>query len=210
MRIPTNVKTLLQLGVFATLAALLAESGSPAAACLLCEAGQVEPFLNLGQTALANKFLAQEELTRREPFFPLVVGYCRACSHVQLTERVPPSAMFEDYLYVSSASDTLKDHLFELSDVVVERRGLGNDDLVIDIGANDGPWVRWTACSATTAGAWSTWSGSRSITVSYAPSSSARARVRYGRASRSCSSASARPASTSSTPRRSPKSPYGP
>ena len=41
--------------------------------------------------------------------------------------------MFEDYLYVSSASDTLKAHLYDLSDVVVERCDLG-EDLVIDIG----------------------------------------------------------------------------
>ena len=50
--------------------------------------------------------------------------------------------MFEDYLYVSAASDTLKDHLWDLSDVVVERRRLGDEDLVIDIGANDGTLLK--------------------------------------------------------------------
>ena len=56
---------------------------------------------------------------------------------MQLAELVPPSLMFEDYLYVSAASDTLREHLNELADVVVERRQLGGEDLVIDIGAND-------------------------------------------------------------------------
>ena len=46
--------------------------------------------------------------------------------------------MFEDYLYISSASDTLKAHLYDLSDIVVERYHLGPRDLVIDIGCNDG------------------------------------------------------------------------
>jgi len=46
--------------------------------------------------------------------------------------------MFQDYLYISSASDTLKTHLFELSDLVVERQQLGSRDLVVDIGCNDG------------------------------------------------------------------------
>jgi SAM-dependent methyltransferase len=46
--------------------------------------------------------------------------------------------MFEDYLYISSASDTLKAHLYDLSDVVTQRYQLGKDDLVIDIGCNDG------------------------------------------------------------------------
>ena len=106
--------------------------------CLLCQSRAVEEFLDLGRTALANKFLTAEELSLTEPMYPLKVGFCHMCSHVQLTEIVPPSAMFEDYLYVSSASDTLKNHLLELSDVVVERQGLGAKHLVIDIGCNDG------------------------------------------------------------------------
>ena len=112
------------------------------AACIVCGASELEPFLDLGETALANKFLTEAELEEREPYFPLVVGLCGACGHVQLTERVPPSAMFDDYLYVSSASTTLKDHLWELSDAVAERCSLGEGDLVIDIGANDGTLLK--------------------------------------------------------------------
>jgi SAM-dependent methyltransferase len=106
--------------------------------CIVCGSASVDEFLDLGRTALANKFLARDELDSPEPTYPLKTGFCRGCGHVQLTERVPPAAMFEDYLYLSSASDTLKAHLYELSDVVVERRGLGEGDLVVDIGCNDG------------------------------------------------------------------------
>ena len=106
--------------------------------CIVCGQQTVERFLNLGSTALANKFLTKEELSKPEAKYPLRVGFCHTCGHVQLTEEVPPSAMFEDYLYVSSASDTLKAHLFDLSDIVVKRRNLGAKDLVIDIGCNDG------------------------------------------------------------------------
>jgi SAM-dependent methyltransferase len=98
----------------------------------------VEEFLDLGRTALANKFLTYEELAVRELTYPLRVGFCEHCSHVQLLEIVPPSAMFEDYLYISSASETLKAHLHDLSDLVVDRYRLGSNDLVIDIGCNDG------------------------------------------------------------------------
>jgi SAM-dependent methyltransferase len=106
--------------------------------CIVCELNEVEEFLDLGETALANKFRTEEELSEPEPRFPLEVGFCRVCGHVQLTKHVPPAAMFEDYLYVSAASDTLKAHLRELSDIVVERESLGPDDLVVDIGCNDG------------------------------------------------------------------------
>jgi len=106
--------------------------------CLLCGSERVEQFLDLGRTALANKFLNREELFAPEPAYPLRVGFCHTCGHVQLKDIVPPAAMFEDYLYVSSASDTLKAHLYDLSAVVAERYQLGAEDLVIDIGCNDG------------------------------------------------------------------------
>ncbi len=105
--------------------------------CIVCDNDTVEPFLDLGSTALANKFLTEEELSSPEPTYPLKVGFCHTCGHVQLTEFVPPGAMFNDYLYISSASDTLKAHLYELSDIVVDRYRLDTDDLVIDIGCND-------------------------------------------------------------------------
>jgi SAM-dependent methyltransferase len=116
----------------------MSTNGTGRAVCILCGAASVEQFLDLGETGLANKFRSEAELARPEPRYPLRVGYCHECGHVQLTEAVPPAAMFEDYLYVSSASDTLKAHLWELADVVGERLSLGADDLVIDIGCNDG------------------------------------------------------------------------
>lgn len=118
------------------------DGASGAEPCIVCGSELVDPFLDLGETALANKFLSEAELDGPEPTFALVVGFCHECGHVQLTEHVPPSAMFEDYLYVSSASDTLKNHLWDLSDVVVVRHGLGERDLVIDVGANDGTLLK--------------------------------------------------------------------
>lgn len=106
--------------------------------CIVCGQSKVEQFLDLGSTPLANKFIAREQLSVKEPSFPLCVGFCHNCTHVQLTQAVPPGAMFEDYLYISSASSTLKAHLFDLSDIVTQRYNLGKNNLVIDIGCNDG------------------------------------------------------------------------
>lgn len=107
--------------------------------CLVCHGDRVELFLDLGQTGLANRFLTAEELSRgeSEPTYPLRVGFCHGCGHVQLLDRVPPEAMFDDYLYISAASDTLRAHFDELSELLVARHGLREGDLVIDIGSND-------------------------------------------------------------------------
>ena len=105
--------------------------------CLVCGGPDVRMFLDLGHTALANKFLLPSELDAPEPRYPLRVGFCPTCTHVQLTDRVPPTDMFSDYLYVSAASQTLQDHFVDLSNVLVDRHRLGADDLVVDIGCND-------------------------------------------------------------------------
>jgi len=106
--------------------------------CIVCQKKTTEQFLDLGYMALANKFLTKPELSTQEAKYPLRVGFCHTCGHVQLIDAVPPEVMFKDYLYISSASDTLKDHLFELSDIIVKRQRLGSVDLVVDIGCNDG------------------------------------------------------------------------
>lgn len=106
--------------------------------CLVCGGSELKLFLDLGSTALANKFVAEEELGRPEPTYPLRVAFCPSCTHVQLLDRVPPHAMFDDYLYISSASETLKNHLDSLSRTLIGRLKLASGDLVVDIGCNDG------------------------------------------------------------------------
>lgn len=116
---------------------------TPEHVCILCGERAVEQFLALGAMALANKFVTREELSTADARYPLRVGFCHTCGHVQLVDRVPPPAMFEDYLYMSSASDTLNAHLGDVARLVVERFGLGADDLVVDVGCNDGTLLRW-------------------------------------------------------------------
>ena len=94
--------------------------------------------MDLGTTALANQFVTGEEAERGEPRFPLRVGYCHDCSHVQLTEHVDPADMFTNYLYVSSVSTTLTDHLKSVASMIAERFALGEDHFALDIGSNDG------------------------------------------------------------------------
>src|SRR5215204_6062513 len=102
--------------------------------CIACHETRVEEFLDLGVTALANNFLTADEIEQHEPTYPLRVGFCHACAHVQLTTPVPPPSMFQTYLYRSSASTTLSDHLADLAGTLVERHRLGASDLVVDIG----------------------------------------------------------------------------
>lgn len=116
-----------------------ARNGRSPASCLVCGTGAVEEFLDLGATPLANRFPTAAELTLPEPRYPLRVGFCHGCGHVQLLDRVPPQAMFDHYLYVSSMSETLTRHLRGLASQILARCPLTpGAELVVDIGSNDG------------------------------------------------------------------------
>jgi hypothetical protein len=121
---------------------LMATATRESVACLICGASSLDSILDLGDTPLANAFVTAEEMAAGVPRYPLRLAMCPVCGHVQLTEHVDPEAMFHRYLYVSSASDTLREHFDDLSKLLVARRDLGPADLVVDIGCNDASLLR--------------------------------------------------------------------
>ena len=105
--------------------------------CILCNQGKIKKFVNLGHSALANNLISLENFKKKEKKYPLILGKCEICSHVQLTELVNPKYMFDNYLYLSSASLTLQGHLNSIPVVINKIKKIKKDDLVIDIGSND-------------------------------------------------------------------------
>jgi SAM-dependent methyltransferase len=107
--------------------------------CRSCEHGELEVFLDLGVTPLADRFVAHHQLQAVEPHFPLRVGFCPNCSLVQILDSVSPQMLFcEEYPYFSSFSPQLLDHSRQN---VLERildSGLGPESLVVEIASNDG------------------------------------------------------------------------
>jgi len=110
--------------------------GSPP--CLVCREPRLEVFLDLGRTALANRFLSEAELAQPEPVYPLRAAFCHGCGHVQLADRVPPEILFRHYLYVSSASASLEAHLDSLAGAIAARERCAPGAFAVDIGSNDG------------------------------------------------------------------------
>ncbi len=95
-------------------------------------------FLSLGQLPLANSFLLYDQINNEEPLYPLDVYFCSVCSLVQITDVVPPEVMFTNYPYVTGTSQTMKNNLSELCERATYSIAMQENDLVIDIGSNDG------------------------------------------------------------------------
>ena len=60
-----------------------------------------------------------------------------ACGLLQLKETVEPDYLYREYFYRSSVSDTMRKDLKNVVDDVVGRVHLEDNDVVVDIGAND-------------------------------------------------------------------------
>jgi SAM-dependent methyltransferase len=113
--------------------------------CRSCGKAGLLPILSLGETPLANSLLTRNQVDEPEPRFRLDLVLCPACSLVQITESVSPEALFSDYPYFSSFSDTMLRSAEALSARMIRECGLTSDSLVIEIASNDGYLLQYYA-----------------------------------------------------------------
>ncbi len=123
-------------------------TSAPAAAtgertCRFCGAGLATTFVDLGLSPLANSFVEPGDLAKPETFHPLHVFVCERCLLVQLPESESPDAIFSDYSYFASYSESWLAHARDYVAMAVERFGLGSASRVVEIASNDGYLLRW-------------------------------------------------------------------
>jgi SAM-dependent methyltransferase len=114
------------------------DGADPVAACRSCGQPLSHVFVDLGATPLANSYLSAAELRAPEVFYPLVVYVCAGCFLVQLEEYERPEAIFREYAYFSSYSDTWLRHAEAYCEQVAGRFALDARTQVVEIASNDG------------------------------------------------------------------------
>ena len=111
--------------------------------CRFCASLLNHIFADLGAAPLSNSYLVPEALSRMEPFFPLKVFVCENCKLVQLPEHQSPDAIFSDYAYFSSFSDSWLEHARHYADHITEYSGLGKESYVVEVASNDGYLLKY-------------------------------------------------------------------
>jgi hypothetical protein len=110
-----------------------------ATCCISCGNAGLLPVVDLGFMPRSDGLIEASSLSRRERRHPLRVGYCPACSLVQLLDTLPAEEMFgEGYLYFSSFSEDLLKHARDNALELMETRKLGPSHLVVELASNDG------------------------------------------------------------------------
>ncbi len=114
-------------------------ASAPVECCQICGNERLETMLSLGYMPPVNQMVKIGTVPQQQPWFPTTVLYCGECELVQLGLAVDPVIIFPpEYPYTSGMTKILRDNFAELHAESKAMLGLGSEDLVIDIGSNDG------------------------------------------------------------------------
>jgi SAM-dependent methyltransferase len=108
------------------------------AACRFCSTLLRQTVVDLGMSPLCESFLTADQLNQMEPYYPLHVYVCHGCFLVQVEEYVSPEAIFREYAYFSSYSDSWLAHARDYVKMIIARLGLTLTSRVVELGSNDG------------------------------------------------------------------------
>ena len=110
--------------------------------CRVCDSGDLEPVIDLGQQPWCNNFLHADEIGK-EPYYPLRVVYCHNCKTAQLDFTVPKEIMFGDHTYLSGVTQSLSEHFRTVAEAADNKffKHKSNKS-ILDIGSNDGTQLK--------------------------------------------------------------------
>jgi len=112
--------------------------------CRVCLSNNLEPILSLGNLAVSDFFESPEKMN--DIVAPLELVLCDeekgGCGLLQLKHTVSSEEMFRNYWYLSGINQTMTNELTQISKNAKEVADLQSDDIVIDIGSNDGTLLR--------------------------------------------------------------------
>ncbi len=107
--------------------------------CQVCENPHLDPVLFLGYLPPVNKMLSIGQDPHEETAYPAQLLYCEQCHLVQLGLIVDARILFPpEYPYTSSTTRILRENFAELYQECITLINLKKNDLVVDIGSNDG------------------------------------------------------------------------
>jgi hypothetical protein len=111
----------------------------PVESCQICGSDRLDAVLSLGYMPPVNQMVPIGQVPRQQPWFPTNLLHCRQCDLVQLGLAIDPVIIFPpEYPYTSGTTKLLRDNFADLQRESAAMLDLGPNDLVVDIGSNDG------------------------------------------------------------------------
>jgi len=110
--------------------------------CLVCGSNKLTEIINLGANSFADTFVKKENLERGLEIYLLSCNLCEECDNIQISLKTDPkkrySSQWNEYSYTMSNSRISRDHWSEFAKSVLGKNKIDFNDLIVEIGSNDG------------------------------------------------------------------------
>jgi len=111
--------------------------------CRVCDSKNLVSVLSLGDQ-FPNDFIADDIELNLDDRVPLDLLICaeKNCGLLQLKHTYSRSDLYKNYWFRSSVNETMKKALEDITDDIEKKIALKENDIVLDIGCNDGTLLR--------------------------------------------------------------------
>ncbi len=104
--------------------------------CRVCNI-EIKELMSFGKMPIANAFVKNKN--DDQYLFNLKIGFCEKCFTFQVLEIPEAKKMFNNnYAYLASTSQVMKNHWKELGDKLIREKKLEKSSFVVEVGSNDG------------------------------------------------------------------------
>ncbi|MGH7951208.1 MAG: class I SAM-dependent methyltransferase [Limisphaerales bacterium] len=116
--------------------------------CRLCGSRALTPVISLGDQYIGGAFARPDSIPPVQRRIPLDLVRCDpsldqgACGLVQMRHSIPPRVLYASYWYCSGVNQTMRDNLAGIAHIAERIANIKADDLVLDIGCNDGTLLK--------------------------------------------------------------------
>src|ERR1039458_9092120 len=110
--------------------------------CRACGSRDLELVFSLKASPIGDAYVTLERLNVLQPSYPIDLHMCRQCGLAQIMDVIDPEILYGEYIYVTASSMGLAEHFRGYADSVTDRCRLSPGSLVVDIGSNDGTFLR--------------------------------------------------------------------
>ena len=116
----------------------------PRTTCRICNSTQLSTIMSLGEQHIAAYTPRDSDPNPVLDKFPLELIRCTEpdCGLVQLRHSTPGDVLYERYFYRSGINKTMTENLKEIAIQAISKVELQDNDIVLDIGCNDGTLLK--------------------------------------------------------------------
>lgn len=114
-------------------------TSKPINQCQVCQSKNLNSVIFLGYLPPVNTMVSIGSPSSEQPSYPLELLRCSDCGLVQIGLEISQEVLFpESYPYLSGTTSILKSNFADLERESTSLLGLNKEQLIIDIGSNDG------------------------------------------------------------------------